>query len=698
MAITKFTNQERDEYDDMIPSETPEEITPSNYVPKRLPDDDVKALFDSNKDDWKTPEYKAAMQAGTTAMSALGTALTPVTYFLETPDRVIGRPLRSLLVDGPEAAYEQTKATALGDQVPPAPSWSNVAEKFGFSGDKNIETPLYKNPQEKYKISQADIAGTVAGTVADPLSYVPGKKALDVAGKAAQIIPDVAGSTMKTAVIKGGKVLADFPEAKMSRYFDRPDQIRAMKNVKPESFEQEIQGYVGNIQGKTKEAAQTFQMEVPELLSKSKQVRGELAQKSLELLDVVPGNANKSQILNSFDAQISALEKEATPKIKQLEPTMTQRLYDEPGNVEEIPQSVVVGQTNKAAYRKLQSLRNDVSKLQEPISWASLKGVLRDISPEIQWQRNYAEINPVFDRAAKVVYGDINKSIYDAASLNPVSAPYIQTQQRIKRISTAAEQADKFYGTEDKIKRNIDAIKRSVPSGLDQSAIVDKDYKIGKIAAGRLQNLAKEMNESADYLQKLRSWASKEKNVSDITERNVEGYVKRQTGDVRRDYESKKLDYAQNFGKELNGQEILEPISERLKDFGVSEEFGKKGVLTGFRGAAFPAVGGAIGAAIAPGSETIGAAIGGLSSIGLGYFGKRVMKVFADTAMGVEGGLRYLGGENALKAISRAAESNTPWSKVLNTALAAGPKVLVTTHQALLNSDPRYKAYINEGN
>lgn len=685
MPIQRLSDAERDALDNFGSPETeipaPQANRPStslggdfDYKPKRLSDEETKALDEHVGGLWQTPEYRAAMQAGSTAMSALGTLAKPITSFLDIPDKIVGRPLRSLIVEGPEAALKQTQVTALGDDnVPASPSWAEVAQKFGVSGEKTIEWPLYETPFEKYKASPADLTGAALGAVADPTMYIPGKKAVDLAADVAGAGATVAGKAMERGVVKGGRFLADMPEAKMERYFQRPKEIKAAASQTPQEFQNEIMGYVDNITKSSSDAVEKAKFDIPAILESTKQRRGKIAEDSLNILDEIPGSANKSEILKSFDNALASLQKEAIPELKQLAPTPTEQLYGEPGRTIEIARKVVIGDTQKQAYSKLKRIRNDVAQLPEPLTWGTLKGVLRDISPEINWKKNYGEINPVYDRLAKGLYSDMNKQIYEAASQNPHTAKYVEMQQYIKNLSLAVDDATKFFGTQDRVTRSLDAIR--------------KDSATGKIAAGRLESLMTQLGKP-NYFAELRSASAKEQGVKGISPRNVEGLVKRQLGDVPRDYEAGKLQYAQQFG----GGQNQPPIIDRLKDFGVAEEFGKRGVVTGMKPTVGTAVGGAIGTLF--GSPAAGAAVGAGIGMGMGYFGKKVMQVLADSAMGAEAGLRYLGGEKALRAISRVAESDTKSGKLLRAALAAGPKALIARHHLMMNTDPEYRESI----
>jgi hypothetical protein len=161
-------------------------------------------------------------------------------------------------------------------------------------------------------------------------------------------------------------------------------------------------------------------------LNLEKQTLGTLSEQALDALERTGGSAKRDQVVKYLDDIIKA---KGIGKNK-----------------------VVVGDETLSAVGRVQALRDRIAGMEEGIPLTDMKAILKQISPDINWNQRAGEFNAVEDRMKKDFYNAVSEHLKDK------SPEYAQYMARMSELSKSLEEMSKFFGTRERALSTLESI------------------------------------------------------------------------------------------------------------------------------------------------------------------------------------------------------------------------------------------------
>jgi hypothetical protein len=676
---------------------------------------------------------------------AFGTVLKPFGEISETIDRYVGAPIRAGIGKTIEEREEYEKkggvapffstealsaaAQQFGEDPRKAPTYSQLAGKYGVSKEKTIPSPYLKGfgtPQARFefgeKISPADIAGTAVGALADPSDIVIGKT-LGYAGKALR-----GGVSSLNKNILHGSILQTRPEiyeaykARFPQLMNRVYNPDDLKNLGADVFET-VDAQKQKLSG--------LEVEARSLDENLKNIRNQ-AQTSFKpsrissQVDPVEMSKTVNVLIKKDLAKLREMGAEADNILRDLNITAPKRDLK---NIL-LKASEEISPINpfwKAQQQKLIDVANTVDTAYGPyLSGPQLREYVQGLDEMINWRPALGAKEEPFQAKLKQVRGRIQESLKNTAETSSnMPGDYRKKIDEMFKLIDAKNSVQHYFSDPE---TSLGTIKRL----MDPNNIAEN-----KIIIDRIKNYAdlsqnSQLSEIMDELQNISAQFDEFNLDRDkFLKENDPQY--RETSDKKTDLELQiqgqkdRLKSVKNITSEGRAEDMLKNVGmfhggktdyinqikaaedlaaegsknadyiDQAKDIGILADFEKEraptGFLSGAVGMGSTAVG--LGAGSAVGSPFLGAAVGGMLgpgiSSGLIKKGGKISRALLNKQFGAQQALK-----TAREKFLNPRGSFAPYANMLKNTLKVTEQSFPVYHQLLYNTDENYRNALSE--
>lgn len=578
------------------------------------------------------------------------------------------------------AAYQQ-----FGEDPTKAPSGKDIMAEAGLS-TKEYPTQFTLNPytgsEGKFKVSPAGVAGAALETFADPVTFsgMAAGKVARAGLKGAEYALKGAGLAGEIATPKIAKLVARVPEESTRAFMQNPERItQNARKYTPEDIKDILDETVGEAKSKVIEST----AEAEKLRSGLKQ---KLLQKRQDLQrQTIPSNV-VNEIQGSLENQKSVLGELSVKADEAL--ANSGKEFTKKGLlslIDSIGASAgpyVIGDARTNAVNKLKATRERIEQsMPDFIPAKDMRDVLQQIRADIDFDLNAGEFNTDLNRMRKEFSARISEN------LKKFVPEYASYMDQMSQLSDSLGQMNKMFGSEkypakaygtlqnlrkggrqdiiDMIKRNAELTKNQMLMGTlgqyQRDASLMNRFQRG-------EDLSKEL--FPEDLARLQDMEAKQKMAEDIynpVARLRPGTDKTQSVVRRFGQPTASIEDARAI--EEAGKMANLNLSQILKDSAVYRDFGKDATA---------------------GSRNV-------KQFGLpGYIADR----FGGPMIrgGIRGGVALKGGmEKVLNYLQTDPNFAEKYGRFFKASAVGGMGLSSATHHLLLNNDPEYRKYFEEG-
>lgn len=669
---------------------------------ERVPVENWERVPVSSKDDddWDNliKEY------GIPALQAAGAGITQgLGAVSQTIDKYTGAPVRAgvyrAMQGKPEealsAAYEQ-----FGADPTKAPSGKDIAYEAGLSKEPYIRTPIIMNPytgkEGTLRVSPAGIAGGLGEMALDPTAYIPAGTIGKGLAKGALAASEALGAVGRKVTPKLGKMIARVPEETTRAYMARPKEItQTAKMYTGEDIKDIIDETVGTAKADVETTKNQSELLRQQLKQKLKEKRSDLQRQTIpsDVVNEIQGSLeNQKSVLGDLSLKADdALDKSGVTFQKEHLLSLIDGIGKSAGKY-------AIGDARSAALQKLYATRGRIAdSMPDVIPAQDLRDVLQQIRSDIDFDLNAGEFNTDLNKMRKEFSGRISDALKNQVP------EYSNYMRQMSELSGSLEQMSKLFGSSkfpakaygtlqnirkggrqdivDAIRRNAELTKNQMLSGTlgqyQRDAALMNRFQRG-------EDLSKEL--FPEDLARLKDMEATQKMAEDIyapMSRIRPGTDRAQSVVRRFNQPTASIEDARAL--EAIGQSAGLDLPQIIKDRAIYEQFNKDATA----GSRNVLMGTVLGQGQGITGATAGALLGGLADRYGGRFLRSGINVGTSTKNVADRLVNYLANDPGF-----AAKYGRYFAKG---AVRGGVGFSLATHHLLMNNDPEYRKYFEEG-
>lgn len=668
---------------------------------------------DVEKDDWQDvpnsgqgpdqwddliKEYgiPALQSAGAGITQGLGAVSKAIDKYTGAPVRAgVYRAMQGKPEEAFGAAYEQ-----FGADPTKAPSGKDIAYEAGLSEEPYIRTPIIMNPytgkEGTLKVSPAGIAGAVGEMALDPTAYIPAGTIGKGLAKGALAASDALGAVGRKVTPKLGKMIARVPEETTRAYMARPKEIsQTAKMYTAEDLKDIIDETVGAAKADVETTKGQSDLLRQQLKDKLRQKRSDLQRQTIpsDVVNEIQGSLeNQKAVLGDLslkaDEALVKSGKEFTKKgLLQLIDSVGASAGD-----------YIIGEARNNAVQKLKATRQRIEdSVPNFIPAKDMRDILQQIRADIDFDMNAGEFNSDLNRMRK----EFSNRISD--NLKNFVPEYSDYMSQMSQLAGSLEQMSKLFGSEkypakaygtlQSIRKGgrqdiIDAIRRNAE--LTKNQMLSNtlgQYQRDAALINRFQrgdDLSKQL--FPEDLARLQDMEATQKMAEDIyapMSRIRPGSDKAQSVIRRFNQPTASIEDARAL--EAVGKSAGMDLPQIIKDKAIYDQFNKDATA----GSRNVLMGTVLGQGQGITGATAGALLGGLAD----RYGGRIVRSGIDVGTSAKNVadrvINYLANDPGF-----AAKYGRYFAKG---AVRGGTGFSLATHHLLMNNDPEYRKYFEEG-
>ena len=677
----------------MASDENWEKVPVENWerVPVSSKDDDE---WDNLIRDYGIPALQAAGAGITQGIGAVSQAI----------DKYTGAPVRAgvyrAMQGKPEealrAAYEQ-----FGADPTKAPSGKDIAYEAGLSKEPYIRTPFILNPytgkEGTLRVSPAGIAGGFGEMAFDPLSYVPASAVGRGAATLAKGASAATGFAGRKLAPKIGKLVARVPEEATRAYMANPSRIEAnAAKYSSADIKDILDETVGEAKSNVIESAAEVEKKRAELKQKIKQKRSDLQRQTIptEVVKQIQGSLENQKALLG-ELSVKADEALAKSGVEFTKEGLIQ-LID---NIGKSAGKYIIGDARTSAVNKLAATKQRITdSMPKLIAAEDLRDVLQQIRADIDFDLNAGQFNTDLNNMRKAFQSQISQSmkskVPEYASYMNQMADLSRSLEQMSELFGSEKFPAKAYGTLQSIRKGgrpdiVEAIRRNAELTKNQmlSGTLGQ-YQRDAALMNRFQrgeDLTKEL--FPEDVANLRDIEATQKMAEDIYNpmaRLRPGTDKTQSVVRRYGYPTASIEDAKAI--EAAGKSAGLDLPQIMQDRATFDAFNKD-ATAGSRNTLFGLTAGSM---LGSDAAALLAALGGFAADRYGGSWTRgAIKTGVGTKNVADRLVNYLANDPGF-----AAKYGRYFAKG---AVRGGVGFSLATHHLLMNNDPEYRKYFEEG-
>lgn len=415
----------------------------------------------------KEPEGSFASQAAGQAYSTLA---KPIVAASQAIDPYVGAPFRAALNEtinereesmreglvSPVFSPRPVKAaiSQFGEDPSKAPSWSQLAERWGADPTKNISVPTVKNfgsPNARFaenKVSMADIAGGVAGAGVDPINAIPGARLVERLGKMGRTISKgVLQGAVEPGVSRFATLTAGVPGEVLKYYRENHPRLKNMEYTREGSINlgEKIMGAADDVNNRVKVA----ELEVKEAENALKQARDQ-AMKSISPKQVV-----NYDNLEGIQHLIDVADREKQLKLNALADAELEKLPIF-GPVEDLKDIILreaeaipmSSDENIALRKRVENIAKYVdNEYQGYMSGPQIREWMKKtLDPIIDFDRPVGQIDALYNRTLKKIRRQVQEGLKKIGEKEGTRSPYRKLIDEMHEKRNATEAVMELFG------------------------------------------------------------------------------------------------------------------------------------------------------------------------------------------------------------------------------------------------------------
>lgn len=617
-----------------------------------------------------------------------GALLSGVGAISSTLDKYGGAPVRSAISSAVEGKPEEALGAAysqFGEDPTKAPSGKDIMSRAGVS-TQEYTTPFilnpYTGPEGRLKVSPAGVAGAALETFSDPMTYAgfAAGPAARLGLRGAQAAGDTLGWVGKQVAPKVGKLVSRIPEETTRAFIENPKRITAnAKMYTPEDLKDILDETVGAVKADVETTKAQSDLLRQQLKEKLKQKRFDLQKETVpaDVVNEIQGSLeNQKAVLGKLSERAdAALERSGITFEKQ-------HLLELIDGIGKSAGKYAIGEQRVAALNKLYATRERIAgSMPDIIPAADLRDALQQVRRDIDYNLSAGEFNDDLNKMRKEFTARMSDALKDRIP------EYKAYMGKMSQLADSLDQMNKLFGSE-KYPAKAYGTLQNVRQGKRQD-IVDVIRRNAELTKNQMlgQTLAKYQRDAAllnrmqrgedlskelfpQDLSNLRDMEATQKMAEDIyapVARLRPGTDKTQNVVRRFGYPTASIEDARAV--EEAGKLAGMDIPQILRDTTTYRAFDKDATA---------------------GSRNV-------KQLGvLGYIADR----FGGPTLraGIRGGVSLKGGINrVLNYLATDPNFAAKYGRFFKGASVGGMGLSSATHHLLLNNDPEYRKYFEEG-
>lgn len=686
--------------------------------------DELEAL----RKQFSSPEPQPSF-AQVASQRAWGTVGAPIAAASRVVDRFVGAPIRSA-VDAtlfPDIK-NQEQGTPLEEGIKQfgrdperAPSWSKIAEKAGLSPEKNISFPGIKNfgtPQSRFyetKISPADIGGAVAGTLTDPLTYLPGPNAVQRFGKFGQMATKQVGSNIVEPAVKLGihSGLSIKPEV-YNYYKKHFDRLKGKAYTGLDPVIDEVKDVVDSQKYKYDMAVKAKDEAEKDFSRQIKTLHKGLDTNAYVDVDWV---SSIGHLIDKVDSgKLAELDKRAMEQLKKQNFIAPKR--DIQQIIENEAKSILAGNPDTiAAKEKLLSLSRNLDQIyDEYIDGPMIRKWIQDLDQSLTFNPNRDASDALYQQKAKDIRYKVQEAMRSHGEIPGEKSEYRKIMEEMSRKLALNKAMAGLFANDEKgiktfqklLKSNNPVLRQHVENTIRDWATENGYYQVNEILDELPElraDFASAKETPKDQFELYESVAPDQyddliqKQLAEMSEQDAYEGVKSlsEVGSI----ESTLKNVGQFHGGTAASREKLQNVSDiagkdfaqEAQDQGNLLEFSKERPQGSRLATPGTIVGGLAGLVSQDPYVTAAAAgVGGLAGMAFDKRGGPIARGIIDAS---------LSSRDAINRMFQKLQSPSPGfasyaTKLSNVAAQRGTQAAVMYHQLMYNNDPEYRRALAE--
>lgn len=644
---------------------------------------------------------------GIPALQAAGAGITQgLGAVSQTIDKYTGAPIRAgvyrAMQGKPEealsAAYEQ-----FGADPTKAPSGKDIAYEAGLSKEPYIRTPFIMNPytgkEGTLRVSPAGIAGGFGEMALDPLSYVPAGTIGKGLAKGALAASEALGAVGRKVTPKLGKMIARVPEETTRAYMARPKEITQTAKM---YTGEDIKDIIDETVGTARADVETTKSQTELLRQKLKQ---QLKERRFDLQQSVAPSETVMQVQASLENQKRVLGKLSQAADLSLERSglmfPKQELLNLIDRIGKSAGEYIVGDKRADAIAKLVRQKERVEQIKADVIPAkALRDILKQVRDDIDFDLNAGEFNTDLNAMRKEFAAEMSSKLKDQVP------DYARYMAGMSKLAQSLEQMSDLFGSS-----------KNLGPGLATLQTVKKGQAANAQDIERIIRENARLNRNPEIIAQLDQW----KKESDLLNRMRRGedlskelfpedLARLQEMEANQRMAEERFapmsrirpgtDRAQSVIRRFNqptasiedaraleaiGQSAGLDLPQIIKDRAIYEQFNKDATA----GSRNVLMGTVLGQGQGITGATAGALLGGLAD----RYGGRILRGGIDIGTSTKNVadrlVNYLANDPGF-----AAKYGRYFAKG---ATRGGGLISLTMHHLLMNNDPEYRKYFEEG-
>lgn len=650
--------------------------------------------FDKFATEYAIPGLQAAGSGITRGFGKISQAL----------DKVTGAPIRAGVYRAMQGKPEEAFGAAIqqfGEDPTKAPSGKDIAYEAGLSKEPYIRTPIIMNPytgkEGTLRVSPAGIAGALGEMALDPTSYIPASSVGHAATALGKGLSATAGFAGRKLAPKIGKLVARVPEEATRAYIANPERIEANAAKYSSS---DIKDIIDETVGEAKSNVIESSAEVEK---RKALLKRKLREKRSDLRDQTATPEIVSQIQGSLDDQKKLLGSLSQEADKALERSGIKfRRDDLLSLIDEIgrsPGKYVVGDQRASTLEKLMRQRERVASIpDEYIDAVNLRDILGQVRDDIDFRLNAGEFNKELNAMRKTFAQRMSFALKDQVpeyrDFMNVMSQYADNLESMSNLFGSAKNPEPAYATLKKLRQGaspnlIETIKRNAE--LTKSKMLSETLGQYQRDANVLRRIKRGEDLGSELFPEdvanLRDMEAKQKMAEDIYNpmaRLRPGTDKTQSVVRRYGYPTASIEDAKAI--EAASKSAGVDLPQIMQDRATFDAFNKD-ATAGSRNTLFGLTAGSL---LGSDNAALLAALGGFAA---DRYGGSWTRGAIRTGVGAKNiadrVINYLATDPGF-----AAKYGRFFAK---TAVRGGTALSLATHHLLMNNDPEYRKYFEEG-
>lgn len=652
-------------------------------------------------DDWdnliKDYGIPVLQSAGAGITQGLGAVSQTIDKYTGAPVRAgVYRAMQGKPEEALSAAYEQ-----FGADPTKAPSGKDIAYEAGLSKEPYIRTPIIMNPytgkEGTLRVSPAGIAGGLGEMALDPTTYIPAGTIGKGLAKGALAASEALGALGRKVTPKLGKMIARVPEETTRAYMARPKEItQTAKMYTGEDIKDIIDETVGTAKADVDATKNQSELLRQQLKQKLKEKRFDLQRQTIpsDVVNEIQGS------LENQKAVLGELSKQADDAlVKSRVNFQKEHLLNLIDGIGKSAGKYAVGDARTNALQKLYATRQRIAdSLPDVIPAQDLRDVLQQIRADIDFDMNAGEFNTDLNKMRKEFSGRISDTLKNQVP------EYSNYMRQMSELSGSLEQMSKLFGSEKfpaKAYGTLQNVRKGtrpdIVEAIRRNAELTKNQMLSQ-TLGKYQKDASLLNRmqrgedlSKDLfpqdLSKLQDMEATQKMAEDIyapMSRIRPGTDRAQSVVRRFNQPTASIEDARALV--AVGKSAGLDLPQIIKDRAIYEQFNKDATA----GSRNVLMGTVLGQGQGITGATAGALLGGLAD----RYGGRILRGGIDVGTATKNYadrlVNYLANDPGF-----AAKYGRYFAKG---AIRGGTGFSLATHHLLMNNDPEYRKYFEEGN